>query len=350
MNPNKKQLANEPNIYPKIKLASVQAEPVYMDTDKTIDKVCNLVKEASKNGANIIAFSESFVPGFPYWCRYVSQAESVHYTKQLLEQAILIPGNETAKLCQVARENNIAIVIGVTEKTPNAHGTLYNTNITIDNNGVIVGRHRKLMPTLGEKLVWAFGDGEGLLVHSTKFGKIGTLICGENANSLARFVLIAEGEQVHVANYPAVPKNDPGGYNMSKDIEIRSAAHSFEGKVFTMATSCVIGESTKNFYKDDETIFKFLESGGNGHTAIYGPLGTVIAGPLDNDIEDIVYADVNLEDALLTKLRHDIGGGYNRFDIMRVSVNRTSNQTITSFSDSSNKLQLDREHYDEKNS
>ncbi len=314
--------------YPKIRVAAVQAGPVYMDLDATVTKACRLIEEAGSNGAKLVAFPEVFIPGYPYWSRYLSPMISTRYTKELLKQAMTIPGPATDHLAQAARNANIHVVVGVNEKLSHAHGTLFNTNLLIGPNGQILGRHRKLVPTLSEKLVWAYGDGEGLRTYDTELGSLGTLICGENSNPLARFVLIAEGEQIHVANYLALPQNDTGGYNLAKDIEIRSAAHSFEGKIFTVVSSQVITDSVIEYFSREPELQKLLSSGTVGHTAIYGPWGLIVAGPLEPGAEGILYADIDLEDALLPKLRHDIGGGYNRFDIMRVTVDRAPHQSL----------------------
>jgi aliphatic nitrilase len=314
--------------YPTTRVATVQAAPVYMDRDATVSKACRFIEEAGDNGARLVAFPEVFIPGYPYWSRYLSPMVSIHYTKDLLKQAVTVPGPETDRLAEAARKANIHVVIGINERLSRAHGTLFNTTLLIGPDGQIIGRHRKLVPTLSEKLVWAYGDGEGLRTYDTDLGSLGTLICGENANTLARFVLIADGEQIHVANYLALPKGDTGGYNLAKDIEIRSAAHSFEGKIFTVVSSTVIDQATIDYYSKEPELQKILSTGSVGLSAIYGPWGLPVAGPLEASAEGILYADINLEDALLPKLRHDIGGGYNRFDVMRVFVDRTPHQSL----------------------
>lgn len=319
--------------YPKIRVAAVQAGPVYMDLDGTLEKACRLIEEAGRNGAQLVAFPEVFIPGYPYWARYLPPITSTRYTKVLLQQAMSVPGPATERLTRAARSAGIYVVIGINEKSGKAHGTLFNTNLIISPRGEIIGRHRKLVPTLAEKLVWAYGDGEGLRVHDTDLGLLGTLICGENANPLARFVLIADGEQLHVANYLSLPRGDAGGYDLAKDIEIRSAAHSFEGKIFTITSSTVINKSVIDYYDKEPELQKLLSSGSVGHTAVYGPYGLPIAGPLKPDVEDILYADVNLEEALLPKLRHDIGGSYNRFDIMQVVINRSPHRSVREVDD-----------------
>ncbi len=322
------------NDYPRFRVAAVQAGPVYMDREATVEKACRLIQEAGSNGARLVAFPEVFLPGYPYWARYLPPVESLRYTKELLRQAVPVPSEATERLARAARDAGLYLIIGINEKVPHAQGTLFNTNLILGPKGQLLGRHRKLVPTLSEKLVWAYGDGSGLRVHETALGRLGTLICGENANPLARFALIAEGEQVHVANYLALPTGDTGGYNLAKDIEIRSAAHSFEGKLFTVVSSAVINDSVIGYFAGRDALRSLLSGGSVGHTAVYGPWGLPVAGPLEPGIEDILYADIDLEDILLPKLRHDVAGSYNRFDVLSVLLNRTPHRAVQEVSGS----------------
>lgn len=316
------------NIYPKCRVGAVQAGPVFMDLEASVDKACRLIQEAGRNGARLVAFPEAFIPAYPYWSRYLPPLQSARYTKELIKQAVQVPSLSTDRLAQAARDAGVYVIVGINEKVAWAHGTLFNTNLLIGPKGELLGRHRKLVPTLSEKLVWAYGDGNGLRAHETELGRVGSLICGENANPLARFVLIADAEQIHVANYLALPKEDTGGYNLAKDIEIRSAAHSFEGKIFTVVSSLIINQTVIDYFSDQKELHALLSTGSVGHTAVYGPWGLPVAGPLEPDVEGILYADIDLEDALMPKLRHDIGGSYNRFDIMRVLVNRAPHESV----------------------
>ena len=314
--------------YPAFRVAAVQAAPVFMDREATVAKACDLIHKAGDNGARLVAFPEVFIPGYPYWARYLPPLESLRYTKELIKQAVLVPSETTRRLASAARNAGVYLVIGINEKVPHALGTLFNTNLTFGPDGQLLNRHRKMVPTLAEKLVWAYGDGSGLRVLETELGRMGTLICGENANPLARFALIAKGEQVHVANYPALPSGDTGGYNIGKDIEIRSSAHSFEGKLFTIACSAVIDDTVIRYFAGRPELQSLLSGGGVSHTAIYGPWGLPVAGPLEPHLESILYADINLEDMILPKLRHDVAGSYNRFDIMSVRLNRAAQQAV----------------------
>lgn len=319
--------------FPRFKAAAVQAGPVFMDREATVQKACRYIEEAGDEGARLVAFAEVFVPGYPYWARYLPPWESRLYTRELVKQAVQVPSEATERLCHAAQRAGTYAVMGINEKVPYALGTIFNTNLIISPSGRIIGHHRKLVPTYIEKLVWASGDGYGLRVLETDIGRLGTLMCGENGNTLARFALIADGEQVHVANYPAIPGQDGGGYNLAKDIEIRSAAHSFEGKIFTVTVSSVVNESVVDYFTDRPEIRDTLSTGSVGHTAIYGPHGLPIAGPMDPGVEGILYGEIDIEEIIVPKIRHDIAGSYNRFDVLSLRVNRRRNRPIVAEGD-----------------
>jgi aliphatic nitrilase len=146
-------------------------------------------------------------------------------------------------LFQAAREYQMHVVIGINERG-DSYGEIYNTNLIIDDQGNLVGKHRKLVPTWAEKLTWTSGDGSSLKVYDTAVGPIGTLACGENTNTLARFTLLSQGELIHIANYISLPVAPPD-YNMAEAIKIRAAAHSFEGKLFTIVSCSTISQEIK---------------------------------------------------------------------------------------------------------
>src|SRR4029078_1153208 len=230
--------------YPKFKVCAAHVAPVFLDATATIEKACSLMAEASRAGARLIAFPESFVPGFPVWAAVQAPIKSHDFFKRLAANSIEVPGPEVTTLCATARDNAIVVSIGISERSPVSVGCLWNTNLLIDADGNLINHHRKLVPTFYEKLIWANGDGAGLRVSETEIGKIGMLICGENTNPLARYSLMAQGEQVHVSSYPPVcptrPSNQPGRYDLASAIRIRAGAHSFEGKVFNVVASAVL--------------------------------------------------------------------------------------------------------------
>ncbi|HEY9460731.1 MAG TPA: carbon-nitrogen hydrolase family protein [Paralcaligenes sp.] len=318
---------------PTIKVAAVQASPVFLDTNATIDKACALIAQAAERGASLVAFPEVFVPGYPYWNWFMSPVEGSPWFQKLCMAAIEIPGPEINRVAQAAKKFGVHVVIGVNERSKAGVATLYNTLVFIGPDGAILGRHRKLVPTWAEKLTWANGDGSSLRVYGTEIGKLGGLACGENTNTLARFSLLAQGELIHVASYISLPVAPPD-YDMSEAIKVRSMAHSFEGKVFTVVSCSTISEEIiAAFEATHPEIRENFQRKNSAFSGVIGPDGRVIGQPLI-DQEGIVYADIDLSRCIQPRQMHDITGHYNRFDIFDLRVNRRPQQSAQYFDES----------------
>ncbi|MGI9135618.1 MAG: carbon-nitrogen hydrolase family protein [Candidatus Nanopelagicales bacterium] len=312
--------------YPQFRAAAVQAAPVFLDTDATIEKACRLIAEAAAGGAKLVVFPEVFVPGYPYWNWTMTPVKGSAWFEKLFRAAINVPGPEVDALRIAARDAGAHVVIGINERDPYSMGTLYNSLLFIDDAGEVIGVHRKLVPTWAEKLTWAGGDGSSLRVYETSIGRLGGLACGENTNTLARFALLAQGENIHTANYISLP-TAPAEYDMVEAIKVRAAAHSFEGKVFTVvACSAITPEIVDAVAHDDESR-TMLERKHSAFSGIFGPDGRLIGEPLI-DVEGIVYADIDLNKCIQPKQMHDIIGHYNRFDVFQLHVNRTPQPKI----------------------
>lgn len=300
-------------------VAAVQASPVYLDREETVEKATRLIRKAADNGAAVVGFPETFIPGYPYWNWVNAPIDGYDWYKKYRRQAVDVPGPVVDRLCSAAANTETVVVIGVTERDPNTVGTLYNTNLILSADGQLVNKHRKIVPTHAEKLSWGRGDGSSLRTVETPYGNLGTLACGENTNPLARFALMAQGEQLHVANYPAFHFNQE--YDIAQATKIRSLAHAFEGKLFNIVSTEYFDESFFEVCETDRAE-ELLGGENQGYfTAIVGPSGEVLAGPL-GDKEGIVYATVSLEDTVEPKLMHDVVGQYNRFDIFDFRLNR----------------------------
>ena len=238
---------------PRFKAAAVQSSPVFLDPAATVDKAVALVTEAAANGAELVVFPEAFVPGYPYWNWTMTPVQGSPWFERLQRASVDIPGPQVDALRAAARQYGVVLVIGVNERSPYSLGILYNTMLTIGQDGELLGVHRKLVPTWAEKLTWTGGDGSSLKVHRTPVGPLGVLACGENTNTLARFTLLAQGELVHAASYIALPVA-PEDYDMADAIAVRTAAHCFEGKVFSVvACSTISPEIVDTVAGDDRT-------------------------------------------------------------------------------------------------
>lgn len=312
--------------YATVKVCAAHVAPVFLDAQKTVAKAVALIAEAARNGARLIAFPESFVPGFPVWASVQAPIKNHEYFKRLAANSLEIPGPEVDQLQEAAREHAIFVSIGLSERSPASVGCLWNSNLLIGADGGILNHHRKLVPTFYEKLIWANGDGAGLQVKDTEIGKLGMLICGENTNPLARYSLIAQGEQIHVSTYPPVwptrPPNEAGRYDLASAIRIRAGAHSFEGKVFNIVASACLDKTLFDALRGLENDAReILELSPRGVSLVIGPSGDVISDTLCES-EGLLYQDIDISQCVEPKQFHDIVGYYNRFDVFELKVNR----------------------------
>ncbi len=296
------------------KIAAAQLRPVFLNKEKTVDKACSTISEAGKNGAKLIVFPEAFISGYPDWVWSIpaNQTEQLNnlYVK-LVENAVSIPNDTTEKLCKAAKDANINVVMGMNEtNSETSNASLYNTILFIDENGNILGKHRKLMPTNCERLIWAQGNGSTLKSYDTSIGKIGGLICWENFMPLARNAIYEAGTQIYVS-----PTWDKGPDWLGSMQHVAR-----EGGLFVVS-SCMtlhiddMPEELKKIYaKGKEWI-------STGKSCIINPLGKIISGPLDSK-EDILYADIDLGEIIAAKRRFDVVGHYARPDVFNFSINK----------------------------
>lgn len=316
-----------PVTYPRFKAAACHAASVFLDTAASVEKACDLIAEAARNGASLVAFPESFIPGFPVWAAVQAPILSHDLFATLAAQSVRIDGPEIGRIRMAARQHGVVVSLGISEGTDASVGCIWNSNLLIGADGAILNHHRKLVPTYYEKLVWANGDGRGLRVVESDVGRLGMLICGENTNPLARYSLMAQGEQVHVSSYPPVwptrPSTDNGGYNLRRAIEIRAGGHAFEAKVFNVvASGCLDVSLLDTLCKLGRDACEILERAPRAVSMILDPTGEVVSNVLSDD-EGIVYADIDVARCVEPKQFHDVVGYYNRFDIFHLDVDRT---------------------------
>jgi nitrilase len=310
------------DVYPTVRVAAVQAAPVFLDRERSIAKACDLIREAGANGARMIGFPEGFVPAHPIWFHFHSATGrvSTKLSIELFKNAVEIPGPDIDELRKAARDANAYVVIGVCEKLPNTLGTLYNTQVYIGPDGSYLGKHQKLVPTLGERLVHSGGYGDTLSAFSTEFGPASGLICGENSNPLAVFALTAQHTRVHFMSWPNLfpPVSKP----LRARILIDSQSFAQMTKAFVVSSAALVDEDAISMLELSQEEADFVRrSGSCGGSVIVAPDTGILAGQMDSE-EGILYADLDLEVGIKMKLRHDFSGHYNRPDIFQVQVNR----------------------------
>ena len=320
--------------YPAYKVAAAHVASIFLDTERSVEKVCSLIEEAAGHGARLIVFPEAFLPGFPVWAALEAPIRTHQLFKELAASAVALDGPELARIRRTARRKGIFVSIGFTEGTKASVGCLWNANALIGADGTLLNHHRKLVPTWYEKLIWANGDASGLRVSDTELGRIGMLICGENTNPLARFALMAEGEQVHISSYPPVwptrPPEGPGNYDLAQAIRIRAGAHAFEAKVFNLVASSCVDPTLRHAIERalGPEPLRILEQSPRGISMVLDPTGKPLAEAPGRD-EQILYAEIDLAQCVEPKQFHDVVGSYNRFDIFTLSVDRSPRRPAT---------------------
>ena len=313
------------DIYPKIRVAAIQAAPIFLNRDATVEKACALIKDAAGNGARVVGFPEGFIPGHPLWYHFhpATSSHSAKLATELFKNSVEIPGPVTEALCTAARKGKVHVVMGLCEHRPGTFGTMYNSQLFIDDQGQILGKHQKLVPTVGERLVHTGGYGDTLQAFQTKFGKLGGLICGENSNPLAIFALIAEGTMIHVASWPN-HRQKGAKFPASDRATSAGRAVAMMSKAYVINALGALNEQMIDMLAANDEDRAFLRDPNNsGGSTIIGPQSTVIAGPMNNE-EGILYADIDLELCVREKVTHDLAGHYNRADIFNVRINRTA--------------------------
>lgn len=320
------------SILPVVKVAAVHAAPVFLDRARTVSKAVSLVREAAGNGAQLVVFPESFLPAFPVWAALWAPIDNHALFERLVEESVYLDGPEIAEIAAEAQRCGVFVSLGFSERSRASLGCLWNANVLIDDRGAILNHHRKLVPTFFEKLVWAPGDGAGLRVSDTRLGRIGGLICGENTNPLARYALIAQGEQIHISTWPALwPTRRPssgGNYDNVTANRLRAGAHSFEAKAFGIVCAGYMDKRMRDFLVDrDASAATVLDGSPRAMTMFVDPTGAPVGSSLCDE-EGIAYADFDLGKCIEPKQFHDVVGYYNRFDVFSLSVNRERQEPI----------------------
>jgi len=298
-------------------VAAVQAAPVFLNREATVEKACTLIEQAAQSGARLVAFTESFIPAYPDWVWAVPAGESglldTLYA-ELLSEAVEVPSPAVERLCRAARQAGVWVVIGVTERNSEAsRGSLYNTLLYISSEGELMGKHRKLVPTVGERLVWGQGDGSTLAVYDTPLGRLSGLICWENYMPLARYTLYAWGVQIYIA--ATWDRGEPWLSTM------RHIAK--EGRMFVLG--CGMALRTVDIPDRLGLKERFYKGSGEwintGDSVIVSPDGEFIAGPLSEQ-EGILYTEIDPARLGGPKWMLDVAGHYARPDVFELKVNR----------------------------
>ncbi len=299
------------------RIAVVQRPPVFLDRAETLKSAVGAVAEAAKKGARLIVFPEAFIPGYPAWIWRLRPGVDMAFTEQLHSRlranAVSLADDDLAPLREAARKNKVTVVCGIEERdTEFSRGTLYNTVVVIGPDGAVQNRHRKLMPTNPERMVWGFGDATGLKAVETPCGRIGTLICWESYMPLARCALYALGVDIYIA-----PTYDSGERWIATTQHIAR-----EGGCWVVGSGCAFRASDIPDTVPGKTeLFPSAQEWVNpGDSVIVAPGGKIVAGPLHEEF-GILYAEIDLDRVGMARRSLDVVGHYSRPDIFQLHVN-----------------------------
>ena len=310
------------DVYPKIRVAAVQAAPVFLNREASVEKACRLIQEAGAAGAQLVGFPEGFIPAHPTWYCFhpATAADAIRLSVELFKNSVEIPSPATDLLCRAAREAGTDVVMGLCEKLPGTTGTMYNTQLFIDHSGQILGKHQKLVPTFTERLVHSNGDAATLRAFPTRYGPISGLVCGENGNPLAVFSLIAQGARVHVASWPPHNTLTLSRKSLFESTVFVGQCLAYQAKAVVINVCGTVDETMIDGLRlNDEQRNYLLDPKVCGGSTIIDPRGQIVTGPMGAE-EGILYADVDLEDCVRGKLVHDFAGHYNRADVFHLNV------------------------------
>jgi len=292
----------------KFRVAAVQLSPILFNRDGTTEKV--------------IKVPETIIPNYPYFALTNPPLLIQDLFEKLYDQSVDVPGPVTETVGAAAKKSETVIVLGVNERDG---GSLYNTQLIFDSDGTLLGKRRKIMPTFHERMIWGWGDGSGLRVFETAVGRIGALICWEHFMPLARYALIAQGEQIHCAHFPG----SMSGEDMSKQLDAAIRHHAMESGAFVVNATSSLNDDQRMEISSDEFIQAFLKGG--ICTAVVSPDGQYLAGPLPEG-EDMAIAEIDLSIIVRRKNLLDTVGHYSRPDILKLTIDSRPKHNIEEMS------------------
>ena len=312
------------------KVAAVQAAPAFLDLDAGVTKAIGYIEEAADQGARLVAFPETWLPGYPWWiwlgapAWYLGRGLVTRY----FAQSLRYDSAHAERLCAAARKHRMHVVMGHAERDG---GSLYMGQWIIGPQGETIARRRKLKPTHVERTAFGEGDGSGLAVHDTALGRVGALCCWEHIQPLSKYAMYAQNEQLHIAAWPSFSVYDPFAPAFGADINnAASRIYAFEGSCYVLAPCATVSQEMVNLLCDTPEKHALLHTGG-GYAVIYGPDGSLLSERLAPDAQGLVTAEIDLDAIAMAKSAADPAGHYARPDVTRLMLNQQVAQRIEAF-------------------
>jgi predicted amidohydrolase len=298
-------------------VAAAHASSIMLDKDASLNKACAIIVEAGRAGVELLCFPETFVPGFPYWINLYPPAAQHDIYLRYLDQSADLSAGDLGGLCAAAQQARCNVVVGISERVG---ATMYNSQVFIDRQGAILGRHRKLQPTFAEKMVWSQGDGSTMKVQAMSVGRVGGLICYEHMLNLARQALIEQDMEIHCASWPTFATSSQArNADYDARVEVLMRAHAITGQCFVIVAQNPVTQQNLAAMTQALGPQSVMEPGG-GWSAVIAPDGSVLAGPHRGPDERLVIAEVDLDAILRTKVLADTAGHYARPEILSLTM------------------------------
>lgn len=312
--------------HPTFKAAAVQAAPVFLDLDATLEKSISLIEEAARNGASLIAFPELWLPGYPWYAWLEAPALwMAKFSQRYFDNSLEYGTPQADRLARAAKENNIMVSMGLSERSG---GSLYIAQWLIGSDGKTISQRRKLKPTHVERIIYGEGDGSDLAVVDTPLGRIGSLCCWEHLQPLSKYAMYAQNEQVHVAAWPSFSLYEDGAYALGMEVNTSaSRIYAVEGQCFVVAPCATVSPEMVQEMCGDDLQRQLLKPGG-GHARIFGPDGQQLHESLPADVEGLVYADLDLGMISMSKVAGDPAGHYSRPDATQLVHHRATRRPV----------------------
>ncbi|QGI83915.1 hypothetical protein CEK25_010644 [Fusarium fujikuroi] len=301
-----------------VRVAVTQAEPRWLDLQGSVDKTCALIGEAARGGAQLLAFPECWVTGYPAWIW--ARPVDTHLTSRYIKNCMRADGPEMARIQQCAADNDITVVLGFSE---NFHNTLYISQAIIDANGKLLALRRKIKATHMERTIFGDASGDALTsVVDTKVGRVGALSCWEHIQPLLKYYLYSHREQIHVAAWPPLhPHKGEELWSMSREgARSLSQTYAIESQAFVLHATSVISEQGISLMNTENGAVMNIPGGGS--SAIFGPDGRILTEDVPECDEGILYATLDLDEILRCKSFVDVCGHYSRPDMLWLGVDR----------------------------